>query len=44
MEVEGFRGRSKGDERWLISLEEEEETMEEDAGEERTRVGIGGGG
>ena len=34
----------KGDKRWFITLEEDEETMEEEADEERTRVGIGGRG
>jgi len=34
----------KGEERWFISLEEEEERMEEEADEERMSVGIGGGG
>ena len=35
-----FRRVARGD----ISLEEGEKTMEEEADEERTRVGIGGGG
>ena len=34
----------KGDERCFISLEEEEETIEEEANEERTSVGVGSGG
>jgi len=34
----------KGEDRWFISLEEEVERMEEEADEERTNVGIGGGG
>ena len=34
----------KGEERWCSSLEEEEERMEDDADEERTSVGMGGGG
>ena len=33
----------KGEERWLTSVEEEE-IMEEEADEEQTSVGIGGGG
>ena len=34
----------KGEERWCSSLEEDEERMEDEADEERTSVGIGGGG
>ena len=34
----------KGEEMWFISLEEEEERMEEEVDEERTSVGMGGGG
>ena len=41
--MEGFMGRFRRVARGGISLEEEE-TMEEEAEEERTRVGIRGGG
>ena len=37
-------GGGKRLERWFISLEEEEERMEEEVDEERTSVGMGGGG
>ena len=37
------RGWRKGDKRWFILLEEEEERMEE-ADEDKTSIGIGNGG